>query len=451
MEELVQLQGFATVILVVNGLPISLELNGTGAPITAGNFVDLVERDFYDGITFHRVVLEPTPFVAQAGDPNSRDPNFPPDQLGSAGFIDPATGQERTIPLEILPQGATEPIIGQTFAEAGVTVPPVLQNQRGTIAMARTDDPNSASSQFFINLTDSDFLDGRFAVFGQVVNGVGVNSQAVVDQIAQGDRIIDAEVVDGIVATRSSQVVTDPFLLNTFVNLVNKFSLPLQFFTTRNLDADNVVTIPPEIAIQATRGVLTGGGNDLVTGSVENDVINGNQGNDTITGNVGNDYIFGGQDNDSLSGSAGNDILNGNRGNDVIFGGTNGDYIRGGQGNDNLNGNAGNDLIIGDLGTDTLTGEAGADTFLLRVDEAAGVRDPNLADRIVDLNLSQGDRLGIVGSISLSSLRFNAVSGGTSIQLANGDILGQVLNVQPGQVQTAVFIAPADDLGLTIG
>lgn len=446
MEDLVQLEGFATVILVVNGSPITLQLDGNNAPITAGNFVDLVERDFYDGISFHRVVLEPDPFVAQAGDPNSRDPNFPVDQLGGSGFIDPATGQERTIPLEILPQGATEPVIGETLADAGVTAPPVLQNVRGTIAMARTDDPNSASSQFFLNLTDSSFLDGRFAVFGEVTAGLNA-----VDAIVQGDRITRAEVVDGIVATRSSQVITDPILLNGFINAINLFSLPLQFFTTRDFDADNIVTIPPEIAIQATSGVLVGGGNDQVTGSVENDAVLGNRDNDLLIGNEGNDYLMGGQGNDSLNGSAGSDILNGNRGNDVSFGGANDDFLRGGQDNDNLNGNAGNDFLIGDRGTDTLTGEAGADIFLLRVDESQGVRDTSAADQIVDFNLGEGDRIGIVGTLDLTSLRFNAVPGGTSVQLSNGDILGLVQNAQPSQIQTAVFIAPPEDLGLTIG
>ncbi|MGL5080226.1 MAG: peptidylprolyl isomerase [Microcoleaceae cyanobacterium] len=446
MEDLVQLEGFATVILVVNGSPITLQLDGNNAPITAGNFVDLVERDFYDGISFHRVVLEPDPFVAQAGDPNSKDPNFPVDQLGGAGFIDPATGQERTIPLEILPQGATEPVIGETLADAGITVPPVLQNVRGTIAMARTDDPNSASSQFFLNLTDSSFLDGRFAVFGQVTAGLNV-----VDAIVQGDRITNAEVVDGIVATRSSQVIPDPGLLNGFINAINLFSLPLQFFTTRDFDADNIVTIPPEIAIQATSGVLVGGGNDQVTGSVENDAVLGNRDNDLLTGNDGNDYLMGGQGSDSLNGSAGSDILNGNRGDDVNFGGANDDFLRGGQDNDNLNGNAGNDFLIGDRGIDTLTGEAGADIFLLRVDESQGVRDTSAADQIVDFNLGEGDRIGIVGTIDLTSLRFNGVAGGTSVQLSNGDILGLVQNVQPNQVQTAVFVAPPGDLGLAIG
>lgn len=445
MEELVELQGLATVILVVNGQAITLELDGNAAPITAGNFVDLVERDFYDNITFHRVVTDPSPFVAQAGDPNSRNPDFPEDQLGQAGFIDPETGLERTIPLEILPQGAAEPVIGETFETAGVTVPPALPNQRGTIAMARTNDPNSASSQFFINLVDNNFLDGDFAAFGQVTAGLDV-----VDQIQQGDRIIDAEVIDGIVATRSSVVVTDVALLNSLINSVNRFSLQLgQFFTTRDFDADNIVTVPPEVGIQAINGVLVGAGNDQVTGSEAGEPIVGNQGNDTIAGVGGNDYLFGGQDNDSLNGNAGNDIANGNRGADIVFGGAGDDFLRGGQDNDSLNGNAGNDYLIGDLGVDQLTGEAGADTFLLRSDEAGS--DVNLADQILDFSLGEGDRIGIVGDISLGDLQFNSDGANAIIQLSNGDILGVVQNVSASDVATSAFIAPTTDLGLTIG
>ncbi|MEA5496634.1 peptidylprolyl isomerase [Limnoraphis robusta Tam1] len=447
MEDLPVLTGSAVAIMVVNGQPIVIQVDGDNAPMTAGNFVDLVERDFYDGISFHRVVRQPDPFVVQAGDPNSKDPNFPPGQLGSGGFIDPATGQERTIPLEIKPQGATEPIYSQTFEQAGITVPPLLQNTQGTIAMARTNDPDSASSQFFINLSDSDFLDGNYAVFGEVIQGFDV-----VDQIQQGDRIQDAEVVAGVIPGRESALIADPLLLNNFINSINLTHLPLEFFLfPQNLDADNQVTITPENAQQATSGILLGGGNDQATGSPVDDVINGNQGNDTITGEAGNDYIFGGQDNDLINGGDGNDILNGNRGEDVISGGNGDDFIRGGQGNDVLNGDAGNDYLIGDLGSDTMTGGAGADTFMLRLDESVGVRDFNAVDRITDFNAGEGDRIAIVGDISTSQLSFNIVRQDTYIFNRNGDFLGIVQNVLPDAVQNSVIVLSPNDLGLTIG
>ncbi|MDY7022180.1 MAG: peptidylprolyl isomerase [Cyanobacteriota bacterium] len=446
MEDLPVLTGSAVAILIVNGQPIIIEADGENAPITAGNFIDLVERDFYDGISFHRVVRDPDPFVVQAGDPNSLDPNFPPEQLGSGGFIDPETGLERTIPLEIKPEGAAEPIYGQTFEEAGITVPPVLQNTTGTIAMARTDDPDSASSQFFINLTDSDFLDGNFAVFGQVTQGF-----EVVDQIQQGDRIEDAEVVGGIVASRQSVVVSDTLLLNDFINRINLRGLPLEFVVTRDFDADNVVELTPEISQQAPSGVFVGGGNDSVTGSVVNDVVNGNQGNDTIIGNAGDDYLFGGQNEDSLTGDDGNDIINGNRGLDNISGGAGDDFLRGGEDNDIINGDDGNDYLIGDLGSDILTGGVGADTFMLRIDESVGVSDINAVDRITDFNAGEGDRIAIVGDVSISDLSFNIVRQDTYIFNANGDFLGIVENVLPDAVQPSVFAASPNDLGLTVG
>ena len=160
---------------------IEVELNGEHAPITVGNFVDLVERGFYDGITFHRVVDN---FVIQAGDPNSKIPDYPTSRLGREGFTDPETGERRTIPLEIKPQGADEPLVGQRFRDANITVPPVVRNDRGTIAMARGSDPNSASSQFYFNLVNSRFLDGDYAVFGAITDGL-----SVMDSIEVGDRI----------------------------------------------------------------------------------------------------------------------------------------------------------------------------------------------------------------------------------------------------------------------
>jgi len=188
-----RLQGKATVVMTVKGSPITMEIDGTNAPITAGNFVDLVNRKVYDGLVFHRVVREPQPFVVQGGDPQSKDPNVPIDRLGTGGFIDPATKQPRDIPLEITPQNAKEPIYSRTFAEAGVNVPPKLKHTRGAVAMARSMNPDSASSQFYVALADLQFLDGNYAVFGYVTQGM-----ETVDKIQQGDRIDSATVTKGI-------------------------------------------------------------------------------------------------------------------------------------------------------------------------------------------------------------------------------------------------------------
>jgi peptidyl-prolyl cis-trans isomerase B (cyclophilin B) len=179
--------------MVVKGSTITIEVDGDNAPVTAGNFVDLVNQGVYDGLLFHRVVREPQPFVVQGGDPQSKDPNFPTDLLGTGGFVDPATSEPRYIPLEIKPEGAQTPIYSQTLEEAGVTQPPVLQHTRGAVAMARSQFPDSASSQFYFALADLSFLDGSYAVFGYVTEGMDV-----VDQIQQGDRIESATVTAGL-------------------------------------------------------------------------------------------------------------------------------------------------------------------------------------------------------------------------------------------------------------
>ncbi|WP_338038814.1 peptidylprolyl isomerase [Neosynechococcus sphagnicola] len=113
--------------------------------------------------------------------------------LGTGGFIDPATKQPRLIPLEIKPKGAPEPIYSKTLKSAGISTPPALRHTRGAVAMARSAMPDSASSQFYIALADLPFLDGDYAVFGYVTQGM-----EVVDQIQQGDRIGSAKVTQGL-------------------------------------------------------------------------------------------------------------------------------------------------------------------------------------------------------------------------------------------------------------
>jgi peptidyl-prolyl cis-trans isomerase B (cyclophilin B) len=209
-----ELEGTATVEMVVDGEIISIEVNGDDAPVTASNFVDLVENGFYDGLMFHRVEEG---FVAQGGDPQSRDPEVPPEELGAGGFIDPETGEERNIPLEIKPAGAEEPIYSQTFEEAEITVAPELPHTEGAIAMARTNDPDTASSQFYFALDDLPQLDGNYAVFGSVTDGM-----EVVDEIEIGDRIDYAVIVDGDIPSRSSSLISDSQKLNQLLNNSNK-------------------------------------------------------------------------------------------------------------------------------------------------------------------------------------------------------------------------------------
>ncbi|MBC5797557.1 peptidylprolyl isomerase [Sphaerospermopsis sp. LEGE 00249] len=187
INNLPRLEGKATVVMTVKGSPITIEVDGDNAPITAGNFVDLVEKGVYDGLVFHRVVREPQPFVVQGGDPQSKDSNTSPQLWGTGGYIDPKLKTERRIPLEIKPEGAEQPVYGQT-----ITQKPVLIHKLGAVAMARSQMPDSASSQFYFALADLGFLDGNYAVFGYVTDGFDV-----VNKIQEGDKIDSAKVVKG--------------------------------------------------------------------------------------------------------------------------------------------------------------------------------------------------------------------------------------------------------------
>ncbi len=190
ISDLPRLEGKATVVLTVKGSPITIEVDGTDAPITAGNFVDLVQKGVYDGLPFHRVVREPQPFIVQGGDPQGKDPKVPADRLGTGSYIDPKTGNARYIPLEIKPKGSDTPIYNKPFD--ATAQPVILPHKQGAVAMARSQSPDSASAQFFFALADVAFLDGNYAVFGNVTQGLDI-----VNKIQQGDRIDSAKVTQG--------------------------------------------------------------------------------------------------------------------------------------------------------------------------------------------------------------------------------------------------------------
>ncbi|MEH2157019.1 peptidylprolyl isomerase [Nostoc sp.] len=190
LADLPRLEGKATVVITVKGSPITIEVDGTDAPITAGNFVDLVQKGVYDGLAFHRVVRDPQPFVVQGGDPQSKDPKVPADRLGTGSYIDPKTGNARYIPLEVKAKGSDTPIYNKPFD--ATAQPVVLSHKQGAVAMARSQSPDSASAQFYFALADLAFLDGNYAVFGNVTQGFDV-----VNKIQQGDRIDSAKVTQG--------------------------------------------------------------------------------------------------------------------------------------------------------------------------------------------------------------------------------------------------------------
>lgn len=186
------LQGSALVALETSKGTVNIQLDGAAAPLTAGNFVDLVNKGVYDGTLFHRVVREPVPFVVQGGDPQTANPKVNPTQYGTGNYLDPSSGQSRLIPLELKLSQDSTPRYGELLTAPGITRQLALVHQRGAVAMARSNDPNSASAQFYIALQALPELDGRYAVFGRVVQGM-----EVVDTIQQGDKLLKARLLDG--------------------------------------------------------------------------------------------------------------------------------------------------------------------------------------------------------------------------------------------------------------
>ena len=130
---------------------ITLELDADAAPITVANFLKLAESGFYDGLTFHRIM---DGFMIQGGDP---------DGTGSGGSDEAIKGE---------------------FQQTGVDNP--ISHVKGVISMARAKNPDSARSQFFITVADSTFLDGAYAAFGHVTDGM-----EVAEQIAKDAKPID--------------------------------------------------------------------------------------------------------------------------------------------------------------------------------------------------------------------------------------------------------------------
>ena len=144
---------------------VTIELDGDTAPITVQNFMDLANSGFYDGLTFHRII---DGFMIQGGDPNGN-----------------GTG------------GSGTNIVGE-FAANGYEND--IEHVKGVISMARAQDPNSASSQFFIMVADAPHLDGQYAAFGHVTSG-----QEIVDQIAADAVPLDD---NGTIAAEDQPVIT---------------------------------------------------------------------------------------------------------------------------------------------------------------------------------------------------------------------------------------------------
>ena len=142
-ERTSEITNFVT-IEMESGDKITIELYPQHAPISVENFKNLVSESFYDGIIFHRVIAG---FMIQGGDPKG---------IGIGG-------SDKTIKGEFRANGVNN----------------TLSHKRGVVSMARTQVPDSASSQFFICHADATFLDGNYAAFGEVVEGI-----ETVDKIA---------------------------------------------------------------------------------------------------------------------------------------------------------------------------------------------------------------------------------------------------------------------------
>ena len=151
------------VIEMENGKQIKLELYPEKAPITVANFEKLIKEGFYDGLTFHRII---SGFMIQGGCPKG----------------DGTGGPEERIKGEFSANG----------------VPNDIKHVRGVISMARSGNPNSAGSQFFIVHKDAPHLDGQYAAFGKVVEGIETVDEIADVETGYGDRPLKPVVIKKI-------------------------------------------------------------------------------------------------------------------------------------------------------------------------------------------------------------------------------------------------------------
>ena len=161
------------VILTIKGLgDIQIELDYENAPISCANFVELVNKGFYNYVIFHRVIKG---FMIQGGDPKG---------VGTGGPGYSIKGE---------------------FKQNGVNN--TLSHKRGVISMARTMDPNSAGSQFFICDADDEFLDGQYAAFGKVVSGMDIVDKIASVRTNSQDKPLQAVIIEKAVAVNEPEPI----------------------------------------------------------------------------------------------------------------------------------------------------------------------------------------------------------------------------------------------------
>jgi peptidylprolyl isomerase len=188
-DTLPRLLGRATVQITTNQGDLTAVVDGYNAPLTAGSFVDLVQKGFYDGLPFTRAEDF---YVLQTGDPDGP----------AEGYIDPRSKEERRVPLEIRIPGEAPPFYNQTFEDLGLfKAEPVLPFATlGTLGWAHSDERlDDGSSQFFFFLYEPELtpaglnlVDGRYSAFGYVVDGF-----EVLEELGVEDRIVSMRVIEG--------------------------------------------------------------------------------------------------------------------------------------------------------------------------------------------------------------------------------------------------------------
>lgn len=160
------------IIEMENGAKIKIELDRTAAPNTVNNFLSLANKGFYNGLIFHRVIPG---FMIQGGCPDGTG-------MGGPGYS-----------------------IRGEFAANGVKNP--IKHKRGVISMARAMNPNSAGSQFFIMHQDAPHLDGQYAAFGHVVEGMETVDAIAATPTNFSDRPLDPQRIKSITLVDEGEIV----------------------------------------------------------------------------------------------------------------------------------------------------------------------------------------------------------------------------------------------------
>lgn len=165
-------------ITMENGGVIKAELYPQIAPNTVNNFIDLINRGFYDGLIFHRVIPG---FMIQGGDPDGNG-------MGGPGYS-----------------------IKGEFSRNGFKNE--LKHTKGVLSMARTMDPNSAGSQFFIMVADAPHLDDQYAAFGKVIEGIEVADEIVNAKADYSDRPYEDQVMKSMTVETFGEAYNEPEII----------------------------------------------------------------------------------------------------------------------------------------------------------------------------------------------------------------------------------------------